>query len=365
MNLSQLLKGCELLKEDGRVVVQTIRNMQVAFLTTAPENSFDARFANPLTTLRFSNRNYGHLRAENQTDQDVILAPQFAVMTKYAAQNHALPKSAYVPAGQAVDYNDAGCVQGSQAGTIRAGDGNEVRFMPVTIREMLLDEANNTHSGLAHLYTSVETLGIRTRSNSGRYLDRYYDEHNARLQEFVAHFERPKNLIGVVILVGGEIVAIDKFPSFNYTEQVWDLLVRDCYGSIAIEQMVKNESGKPLFTERLESSERAANEDVVAYLSRVLDGTLSDVSETVMRRLQEVMLVDFDAEQDVNSISPIYESNILKSDGYVGQVISSGGAHLLVSVIKKDRFDPVSIRKTYEEVEAYRSAAENQRAFTL
>ena len=32
-------------------------------------------------------------------------------------------------------------------------------------------------------------------------------------------------------MIDGEIVAIDKFPSFTYAAQVWDLLIRDCYGS--------------------------------------------------------------------------------------------------------------------------------------
>jgi len=361
VTINDLLKGCDLLKDDQRhVVVQSIRNMELAFLTTEPEFSLDDRFENPLK-VTISNRNYGHVRMDNPTNKDILVAPQVAVMTKYAAQNHAMTKSAFVPARSGEDYNDAGCIQGSQAGTIRRGE-HDIRFMPVSIREMLLDEANKTGE-YSHLYRSVDTLGAKTGVNTGHYLDRYFDKYDNDISEFIAHFERPRNCIGVVVLIDGEIVAVDKFPSFTYCAQVWDLLVRDCYGSLAIESMRANKTHASEFTKAFVKVEKSRDETTAAFLARVLEFVQHEADMRVIGRLQEVMDTQFEKEKDKET--NVYQSYILKADGYIGQVISSGEYHHLVSIVKRDRFDPTKVRETLKVAEDYRVLAEKQREFAL
>jgi hypothetical protein len=97
IKLDSLLQGTELIRDaEGNVVVQSIRNMEIAFLTCPDEYSRDGEFADPLRVAA-SNTSYGNLTLKNDEDKDMIVAPQVAVFAK-RAQNHALPKSAYVPA---------------------------------------------------------------------------------------------------------------------------------------------------------------------------------------------------------------------------------------------------------------------------
>ena len=293
----------------------------------------------------------------------MIVAPQVAIFVP-RAQNHALPKSAYVPANSSVDYDDAGCVQGSTTGTIGGGRETQVRFVPVSIREMLLKQVNQT-SGHSTLYSSVRALGKRTKVDTGEYLDKYYSKYDPVASEFIAHFERPAKCIGVVVLIEDEIIAIDKFPSFTYTAQVWDLLIRDCYGSLAIESMNRNTVHADEYGQVFVELDPEEGENHVGFLKRVLGEMKQRKSERILARIREIGLIDFDTERDINSDERYYESNVLKSVGYIGQAISTGDYNHLVSLIKKDKFDPKSVRAAFEATEVYRVMAEKQREFAL
>lgn len=363
-NISDLLKGCEAIKDrNGNVIVQTIRNMEIVFLTTADTFSFDDRFANPLDVV-VSNRRYGHVAMQNKSaNQDMIVAPQVAVFAN-SAQNHAMVKSAAIKAASQRDYNDAGCVQGSVTGSIRGANVTAIRFMPVGLREALLNEVGV--EGYNHLYKHITAFGERAGSRSGTYIDKYYSQYSGELSEFIAHFERPEKVIGIIVLVDGEVLAIDKFPSFTYARQVWELLVRDCYSSVAIESMVKKQERKTQdFTELAQKTGREVGEGVAHYLSRVLTQTKQNISDRVRERIRELSIVSFDMEKDKDNSDTVFESSILKSDGYIGQSISSGGFNHLVSIIKKEAFDPDRIRETIKVTEEYKQASENQRSFTI
>lgn len=360
-NLAKLLKGCELLKDnDGNVVVQTIRNMAIAFLTCEPQFSLDDRFENPLKVVA-SNRHYGHMQLKNNTSKDMIVAPQIAVMTKYAAQNHAMTKSAAIRALQSQDYDDAACVQGSQGGTIKGHGDEDLRFIPIAMRENALEHVG-TRSGFSHLYDTVDRLGARTQTGAGHYLDVYYNKRKTELDEFIAHFERPtSHVIGTIVFIDGEIVAIDKFPSYTYTHQVWDLLIRDCYGSLAIESMLQDKQPRRRFTQEMATAPGSGT--VIEKLSAVLDRVKSDMSREAHDRLSEVMAVEFEVEPDTSNGD--YRSDVLKAEGYIGQVIGSGDYVHMVSLIKKERFDPAVFRKTHAAAEEYRRLAAQQREFSL
>ena len=364
-NLSTLLKGCEVIKDqNGNAIVQTIRNMEIVFLTTDDTFSFDERFANPLDVV-VSNRNYGHVAMQNLSqEQDLIVAPQVAVFAD-SAQNHAMVKSAAIKAAAQRDYNDAGCVQGSDPGYIRGQNVTAIRFMPVGLRESLLNKVDS-REGYSHLYSHITAFGSRTGAKSGNYLDKYYSHYSGDLAEFIAHFERPEKVIGFIVLVDGEILAIDKFPSFTYARQVWELLVRDCYSSVAIESMVKNVTRKTQdFTKLAQTTAKEDDETTAQYLSRVLTQTKQNISERVRDRIRELTTVAFETDVDSDNTDDVFTSNILKSNGYIGQSIASGGFYHLVSIIKKEAFDPDTIRETLKVTEEYRQASENQRSFTI
>ncbi len=359
---AELLKGCVPLKDkNGDIIVQTILNMQIVALTTEPQYSFDNRFANPMKALVASNHSYGHINFQNIENKETIVPTQLAILTKQHAQNHAMTKAGYVAANDNVEFTDAGCIQGSDGGHFH--NTQEYRFVPLAIREMFFDAVTEGNS-YNRTYPAVRKLGNMTNSNTSEYLDRYFTKYDKKLEEFIAHFERPDHLIGMIVLINGEVVAVDKFPSYSYAEQVWEAMIRDSYGSMAIISELKESKPKKLFTEEYKHLIKHNHaESIVEMIEKALNNTKEKINKAVYEKLEEVLPIEFDTELDTNGHSPNLnvKSFLLKHEGYVGQVIEEEGLNHLVSVVKRESFDPKSIR----EITELRRKARNQDRFSL
>ena len=360
--LTEMLKGCRPVKDkDGNIVIQSIMNMQIVTLTADAEYSLDTRFANPLTSLVSSNSSYGQITFSNKEGKEVILPVQMAVLTKQSAQNHGMVKAGYVEPNAQTTYHDAGCVQGGQTGYFRGTQ--EFRMIPVSMREMLFDKVGQT-SGHGNIYEAIQKLGNDTQSGTGNYLNVYFEKFDKKLEQFIAHFERPKNLIGIIVLIDGEIVAIDKFPSFTYAEQVWDLMIRDCYGSLAIISELKHKTSSHVFTATYSEMKKTHQENVVDLLEKALKKTKANITADVQEKIQEVLELIFDATLDTEGQSTSArapKSYVLKTEGYIGQVITENEFNHLVSVVKRDRFNPDALR----EVNELRKKARKMERFSL
>ena len=363
-DFTELFKGCRPVKDrDGNIVIQSILNMQIVCLTTDKEYSLDSRFANPLTSLTAGNQSYGEINFINKENKEVIIPTQMAVMTKQSAQNHSMLKAAYLAENANVTYHDAGCVQGSQGGHFRGT--SEFRMIPITIREMLFDSIGK-QDGYSRIYPAIRKLGQDTESNTDEYLDKYFNKYDKKLEQFIAHFERPKNLIGTIVLIDGEIVAIDKFPSFTYAEQVWDIMIRDCYGALAIISELKDRSAGQKFTETYNDLKRTHQTNVIDLLEKALKKTKADMTASVHEKIQELLELTFDAELDTegqDSSLKAPKSYVLKTEdiGYIGQVITENEYNHLVSIVKREKFDPNALR----EVNELRKKARRQEGFSL
>jgi hypothetical protein len=360
---TELLKGCRPIKDnDGNIIVQSILNMQIVGLTTDSEYSLDTRFANPLTALVAGNSSYGQINFQNKESKEVIVPTQMAVMTKQVAQNHGMTKAGYIAKGANVTYNDAGCVQGSQGGTFRGTQ--EFRMLPVTMREMVFNTVG-TAPGYSRIYPAINKLGIDTQSSAGNYLDVYFSKYDKKLEQFIAHFERPKKMIGMIVFIEGEIVAIDKFPSFTYAEQVWNLMIRDCYGSLAIISELKHSSPMKDFTMAYAEVKRNHQENVVDMLEKALKKTKQKITANVTEKIQELLEMTFestiDSEGNPSASSSAPKSYILKNEGYVGQAITESEFNHLVSIVKREIYNPNALR----EVNELRKKAKMQNKFKL
>jgi hypothetical protein len=361
---TELLKGCRPIKDsNGNIIVQSILNMQIVGLTTDDEYSLDDRFANPLTALKASNNHYGEVTFNNSADKETIVPTQMAVMTKQRAQNHGMTKSGYIGKHTQTTFHDAGCVQGSQGGNFR--DTQEFRMLPVTMREMAFDTVGDGR-GYDRIYPAIRNLGRQTQSNTGEYLDKYFSKYDKKLEQFIAHFERPQKLIGTIVLIDGEIVAIDKFPSFVYAEQVWDIMIRDCYGALAIISELENKKANALFTKKFNQIKRehGHKENVVDMIETALVKTKKTISNSVEQKIQEILNLEFDVKTDKEGHSSMINgptSYLLKNEGYVGQVITESEYNHIVSIVKRESFDPNALRKVNE----LRNKARSQNRFSL
>jgi len=232
------------------------------------------------------------------------------------------------------------------------------------MREMVLNTVGKP-SSYDRIYSAVNKLGVDTQSNAGNYLNIYFDKYDKKLEQFIAHFERPKNLIGIVVLVDGEIVAIDKFPSFTYAEQVWEMMIRDCYGSLAIISELKKKSTNHAFTENFNEMKKNSQDSIVDLIEKALNKTKKDMTNSVQEKISELLETSFDATSDNEGYS--YNSSsapkswILRNDGYIGQVITENEFNHLVSIVKREAFNPNALR----EVNELRRKARRQDKFTL
>jgi len=357
---TELLKGCRPIKdENGNIIVQSIMNMQLVCLTTDKEYSLDDRFANPMDSLVASNNSYGEIRFQNNSNKEVITPTQMAVITKQIAQNHGMIKSGYISAKTTKVFNDAGCVQGAQGGHFRSVGGDEFRIIPITVREMLFESIGKL-DGFSRIYPAIRKLGQQTNASTDEYLDRYFTKYDKKLEQFIAHFERPKNVIGVIILIDGEIVAIDKFPSFTYAEQIWDKMIRDCYGALAIVSELHGKKAKETFTDVYSKLSSNKDETPLEKLERALNKTKRDLTKSVEEKIQDLLELTLDAKlEEGNSSGP--KSYVLKNEGYIGQVISESDFHHMVSIVRRESFNPLALRRVNE----LKKKARSQEKFSL
>jgi len=357
IDIQELLKGMNPLKdENGNIVVQSINNMQIVCLTTEDEYNID-KFGNPLSLLADTRRGYGHLTVHNEESKPVIMLPQATYLTKYAAQDHASVKAAYVPSSSYRDLDDACCVESSQGGQIETGKAVKRTVLPYYLRETALSHVGE--DSYNKIWGDITNFNSTVSAGNRAHIADYYDKHNKKLEQFIAHFEKPRKCIGAIVLVDGEIIAIDKFPSFNYTSQVWDMLVRDCYGSIAVTEEIKNTDQAKIFSTFASNTKKQTGESTSEYLKKILDKTKKSIEDDVRERIEDIFEIDFSKTLDNSKDG--YKSEILESEGYIGQVISESGYNHLVSIVKKSAFDPKRLRAA----SAMKSKARNQDRFTL
>lgn len=382
-NLPFLLKGLTGKKDDrGQLIVQTINNMSIVFLTCDEHFSIN-KFENPLVSmnsLKASNRNYGQLTLNNVSNKPMLIPSHLTVLNKEAAQNHSMVKGAIITERSRQTFNDAGCVEGGQAGHISERHVNKYRILPHQVKQYLIEKVGLTE-GYDNVYESISKIsnkiGVQKNKfeDADRRIDQYFEQFDRKLHEFVAHFEYVPKSIGFIVLVDNEIIGIDKFPSFEYAEDIFPTLVRDVYGSIALMQQIKGEHTTKLYTKTLQKGGRETNitfSEAIAKAKKALKKTKRNITDTVSSRISEIMNVDFLGAPD-NDTNGVYTSTILKSSGsgisevYVGQVLSEPNSnyHHMVTIAKKDTFNPENYREILKNSNKYKNLSNSQGNFSL
>jgi len=140
-------------------------------------------------------------------------------------------------------------------------------------------------------------------------------------------------------------------------------MIRDCYGSLAIISELKNKTSNQLFTKTYNDL-KTNQGNIVEMLEAAMKKTKKTINDSVQEKIKELLELTFEATLDTegNSTSnTVPKSYILKTEGYVGQVIVENDFNHLVSIVKRERFDPNALRAISE----LRSKAKRQERFTL
>lgn len=274
MKLGRLLENCHL----GDL--QSVGIMQIIPLLNLRTD--ESRFASPGEAI-VNTSDYGTVNVKNPSGRIMIVPLNAAYMTKKSAQDHATTTVGIVGSKDSTRIENSLCIEQSQAGLIQP-DTYRLSILPAAIRADVAPFASRRTSysgswGFIERYN--REMGAGSHSNLRDFFDRFEKE----LDEFIAQFEPVPGQIGAIIMIGGEIVGIERAPSQEYWLGVWEALIRDCYGSRAMQAVKRLEAknvalpesrarleGSILSLDDLEASLEAAEKSEIDAVGRLVEG---------------------------------------------------------------------------------------------
>lgn len=218
-----------ILKGTGLGPMQSVGQMQVIPLVDTASGQVDERFSPP--TLEAGTHGYGAVSLRNESDKPTIVPFGAGWVVKQAAQDHAIASGAFLKPGEQRVLSHAMCIQQSQPGLIKRAK-HALTILPAKLRSTALAMRKvDQYSKLwEHISKFNGELGISSVANLVTFLTSF----EKQLDEFVAEFELVPRQVGAIVLVGGEVVGVERSPSPAYFAALWEPLVRVCYGSLAV-----------------------------------------------------------------------------------------------------------------------------------
>jgi hypothetical protein len=224
ITLAEVLHGTQ----PGRI--QSVGYMEVIPLVS---DLSDDRFVSPAQAgARVGTPDYGSLGFENPGDAVLIVPCHTGYVVKQAAQDHAMAHTGIVGSRVRRRFDTAMCVQSTQGGLIASGN-YEMVILPFALREPALSV--RTTRSYSKLWNAIGVFNTQMGIQGASHLDFFLKRFRRELDEFVAEFECVPGQIGAVVLVDDQVVGIERAPSHAYWESVWPCLIRECYGSLAIQ----------------------------------------------------------------------------------------------------------------------------------
>ncbi len=315
ITLSEALRGCTA----GRI--QSVGFMQVIPLIS---DMVDDRFMVP-SEIEVSTNNYGTLVFKNPTDNPVIIPAQAAYIVKQSAQDHAMTGAGVVASKKTKTYKNAACIEQSQGGYISNGQ-HEIRVLPVPIRRKAVEvRREQSYSKLWPAIAEFNRMaGIREGSSHLEYFTRHYSK---QLDEFVAEFEPVENQVGAIVMIGGVVAGVERAPNHAYWLDLWQALIRDCYGALAIIEAKNGEAPVPKTRAKMRQDIRSLDD-----LSDALDEVEESEREKVGEVVNRISQIDIKLSQDEKS-GDIRIDSADNRDSFVGQVVREGEKVLYTSLV--------------------------------
>jgi len=229
VEVREVLRGCE----PGRL--QSVGYMQVIPLTS---DLNDDRFVSPTQCdAQVYTTCYGTLGFRNTSESVMIVPCHAAYVVKQHAQDHAMAHAGLVAATGDRQYDTAACIQASQGGFIKKGS-YRMMILPHALREDALQKRDERD--YQKLWKDIGAFNRRFGVPGQGHLEYFLKSFKKELDEFVAEFECVPRQVGAIILVDNRVVGIERAPSHAYWLSIWPSLIRECYGSLAIEAARKN-----------------------------------------------------------------------------------------------------------------------------
>jgi hypothetical protein len=304
--ITEVLRGCQ----PGRM--QSVGLMQVIPLVSEME---DSRFAPP-SELEIGTTNYGTMEFVNTNDKPAIVPCHAAYVVKQMAQDHAMMHAGLIPGKKTRRYDTAACIQQSQGGTI-SREKHKFSVLPFALREKALQVRRE--KGYNKLWDTISSFNKRMGADTRAHLEFFLNKFKKQLDEFVAEFESVPRQVGAIILIDGVVAGIERAPSYAFWRSVWPALIRDCYGSLAIESAQDKRERAPRTRSPLPDADEIRDLDD-------LDAALAKAEEEDEERTRQVVRDFVNDQFDVTSEEKMGELDLetLSHKQFTGQVIRDG-----------------------------------------
>lgn len=331
MLFEKIINGLK--KEAEKITIREIlkgttvgRMQSVGYLQVIPllSDLQDERFASPNDVV-VGTSDYGSMVFDNPTDQLFIVPVQAGYVVKQKAQDHAMAHTGLVPKKQTKTYKTAMCIQQSQGGHISKGK-HKLLILPFSLRETAL--LKRKEKGYNKLWEAISTFNANLGASKHGHLEYFLKKFKAELNEFVAEFEAVPNQVGAIVLLDGQVVGIERTPSTSYWNAVWPALIRECYGSLAIEYK-QSLGGKPsLPKDRVYLPESVGS---LPELKKALQDAETEMEELAKAKVRELLEDPFKRVQE-EKISSL-EIETLEHEQFLGQIIHEEQQILYASMI--------------------------------
>ena len=318
----ETLRGC---KTDR---LQSVGYMQVIPLVSELS---DDRFVSPVQAgAKVNTTSYGTLGFKNDSKSVLIVPCHAGYVVKQKAQDHAMAHAGVVGPGRERSYSTAMCIQAAQGGFISNGD-YRMMILPHTLRSKALSirKAKDYSKLWNHIAAFNQRLGVKAEGHLEYFLKSFKKE----LDEFVAEFECVPNQIGAIVLIGNRVVGIERAPSHGYWLSIWPSLIRECYGSLAIE-FAKANSGTS--TQRSDKNpfptDICSLDELESVISQIAEQEDERARDTVRNLLdQELRLTKEETQAGLEILTAL-------SNNFEGQVIRAGQQIVYASLPATERF---------------------------
>ncbi len=300
--------------------MQSVGYMQVIPLCSKLQ---DERFAAP-DALDASTVSYGSVVFNNISDEPVIVPSHLTYVVKQRAQDHALCGASVLKSRERRRYDRAACVEQTQGGYIARGK-HSFAILPFPLREAALAKRRDKSYSKLWKDISVFNSAMGLPRGSG-HLKAFLSHFEKELDQFVAEFENVARQVGAIMLVNGRVVGIERTPSTAYWQKMWQPLVRECYGALALKYT--RDCPRPVITRR------PMDVDGVSTLAN-LRAALNSANAREDGQVKAIIrkLVDEDFSVEVEEAVLDFKVETLKHRQFTGQTICEGTRVLYASFV--------------------------------
>lgn len=304
ITIAEILRGTEA----GRM--QSVGYMQVIPLTSDLQ---DEAFASPDEVV-METTSYGTMAFENPTNGILIVPTHAGYMVSQGAQDHVMAHTGIIEKGKNKTYKTAMCVQQTQGGYITKGK-HKLSILPFSLREKAL-KVRDTKS-YSKLWGEITKLNKNFGLSGSGHLEYFMNHFEKELNQFVAEFECVPKQVGAIILLDGEVIGIERTPNYAYWKAVWPALIRECYGSRAIEYQYKKGGKTAVAKARfaLEDENIKTLEDLKAAL-KAAEGKEDEFAKKAIRDL-----LDMPFEVKAEERTAGYTVSTAEQDQFIGQIV--------------------------------------------